>query len=215
MSTSIEGQPQIPARDNAGPEVAKQESISQNPSQPQIPAMDNASTGDAKHESFSQSSAQPQIPAMDNTSTGGAKHESFSQNTSQPQNIENKDHAVSSGKVENAENAGSSETAGNSENAEKTMDQGRRGTAAIMEDHHVSREALKGPTGDAKKTAAEFEKENKTGKPAGGSIAEEGDSSETKDHAKGDHDKGDGHKQSTMEKLKEKIAHPLHGKKSE
>jgi hypothetical protein len=49
------------------------------------------------------------------------------------------------------------------------MDQGRRGTAAIMEDHHVSREALKGPQGQAPHTAEEFEKERKTGKAADGS----------------------------------------------
>jgi hypothetical protein len=56
----------------------------------------------------------------------------------------------------------------NQENAEK-MYQGRRGTAAIMEDHHVSREALKGPQGQAPRTAAEFEKEGKTGQYAKGS----------------------------------------------
>ncbi|KAJ5295244.1 hypothetical protein PENANT_c001G04539 [Penicillium antarcticum] len=170
MSTSIEGQPQVPAPDNAAPEIAKQESVSQSVSQPK---------------------------------------ESVSQSVSQPQTTENKDHAVSSGNVENAGNAGSSE------NAEKTMDQGRRGTAAIMEDHHVSREALKGPTGAAKHTAEEFEQEKKTGKPAGGSVAEGDGSTVTKDHTKGDKSKSTEHKQSTMEKMKEKLAHPLHGKKSE
>lgn len=50
------------------------------------------------------------------------------------------------------------------ENAKKQMDQGRRGTAVIMEDHGVSKEALKGPQGPAPHTADEFEKEGKEGK---------------------------------------------------
>jgi hypothetical protein len=116
--------------------------------QPQVPAAD--------------------IPAADTTGPQIPKQESASQSVAQPETTEPKDHAVSSGNVEESANAGSSESA---ESAEKTMDQGRRGTAAIMEDHHVSREALKGPTGEAKRTAAEFEQEKKTGKPAGGSVS--------------------------------------------
>jgi hypothetical protein len=99
----------------------------------------------------------PQVPKQESTS------QSLSQRVTQPENTENKDYAVSAGGAENQENAK------NQENAEKTMDQGRRGTAAIMEDHHVSREALKGPQGQAPHTAEEFEKERKTGKAADGS----------------------------------------------
>ncbi|KAJ6083734.1 hypothetical protein N7467_007869 [Penicillium canescens] len=141
---------------------------------------------------------KPEVLSSENTAPGVPKQEStsqsLSQRVSQPENSENKDYAVNSGGAENQENA------------EKTMDQGRRGTAAIMEDHHVSREALKGPQGQAPHTAEEFEKERKTGKAAGGSHS--GDSTE----AKGSENRG---KQSTMEKIKERLAHPLHGKKSE
>src|SRR3954465_9976536 len=109
---------------------------------------------------------KPEVLSSENTAPGVPKQEStsqsLSQRVSQPENSENKDYAVSSG---GAVNSGGAE---NQEHAEKTMDQGRRGTAAIMEDHHVSREALKGPQGQAPHTAEEFEKERKTGK-AGGS----------------------------------------------
>ncbi|KAJ6189772.1 hypothetical protein N7519_004680, partial [Penicillium mononematosum] len=124
----------------------------------------------------------PQVPQQDRTS------QSLSQRVSQPENSENKDYAVNSGSAENQENP------------EKTVDQGRRGTAAIMEDHHVSKEALKGPQGQPPHTAEEFKNERETGKAADGSYS--GDSTE----AKG--------KQGTMEKIKERLAHPLHGKKS-
>ncbi|KAJ5206409.1 hypothetical protein N7491_002972 [Penicillium cf. griseofulvum] len=128
----------------------------------------------------------PQIPQQDRTS------QSLSQRVSQPENSENKDYAA---------NAGSAE---NQQNAEKTMGQGRRDTVAIMEDHHVSREALKGPQGQAPRTAEEFEKERHTGKVSDGSHS--GDSTGTK---------GSSGKQSTMEKIKERLANQLHGKKSE
>lgn len=59
------------------------------------------------------------------------------------------------------------------ENAQKQVHQGRRGTAAIMEDHGVSRETLKGPQGPAPHPAADFEKEGqketKDEQPAGSS----------------------------------------------
>ncbi|CAG7938973.1 unnamed protein product [Penicillium nalgiovense] len=126
----------------------------------------------------------PQVPQQDRTS------QSLSQRVSQPENSESKDYAMNSESVENRENA------------EKTMDQGRRGTAAIMEDHHVSREALKGPQGQPPHTAEEFKKEMETGKAAGGSHS--GDSTEAK---------GSRGEQGTMEKVKERLAHPLHGKK--
>lgn len=93
----------------------------------------------------------PQVPQQDRTS------QSLSQRVSQPENSESKDYAVNSGSAESQENA------------QKTMDQGRRGTAAIMEDHHVSREALKGPQGQPPHTAEEFKKEMETGKAADGS----------------------------------------------
>ncbi|KAJ5979239.1 hypothetical protein N7501_002581 [Penicillium viridicatum] len=128
----------------------------------------------------------PQVPQQDRTS------QSLSQRVSQPENSGSKDYAVNSGSAENQENA------------EKTMDQGRRGTAAIMEDHHVSREALKGPQGQPPHTAEEFKKEMETGKAADGSHS--GDSTEAK---------GGRGEQGTMEKVKERLAHPLHGKKSE
>ncbi|CAG8239799.1 unnamed protein product [Penicillium nalgiovense] len=126
----------------------------------------------------------PQVPQQDRTS------QSLSQRVSQPENSESKDYAMNSESVENRENA------------EKTMDQSRRGTAAIMEDHHVSREALKGPQGQPPHTAEEFKKEMETGKAAGGSHS--GDSTEAK---------GSRGEQGTMEKVKERLAHPLHGKK--
>lgn len=54
-----------------------------------------------------------------------------------------------------------------SETTEKTtqqMEAGRRGTTAVMHDHGVSKEALKGPQdGHAAQSAAEFEKEGKHG----------------------------------------------------
>lgn len=99
----------------------------------------------------------PQVPQQDRTS------QSLSQRVSQPENSESKDYAANSGSAENQENSE------NQENAEKTMDQGRRGTAAIMEDHHVSRETLKGPQGQPPHTAEEFKKEMETGKAADGS----------------------------------------------
>lgn len=45
--------------------------------------------------------------------------------------------------------------------AQEQRHEGRRGTAVIMEDHGVSKEALKGPQGPAPHAAAEFEKEGK------------------------------------------------------
>eukprot|EP00908_Phaeocystis_cordata_P022971 Transcript_5403.p1 GENE.Transcript_5403~~Transcript_5403.p1 ORF type:complete len:151 (-),score=1.91 Transcript_5403:168-596(-) len=125
----------------------------------------------------------PQVPQQDRTS------QSLSQRVSQPENSESKDYAMNPGSAENKENA------------EKTMDQGRRGTAAIMEDHHVSREALKGPQGQPPRTAEEFKKEGETSRAADESHS--GDSTEAK---------GSRGKQGTMEKVKERLAHPLHGK---
>ncbi|KAJ6069484.1 hypothetical protein N7499_011371 [Penicillium canescens] len=147
-----------------------------------------------KPEVLSSENTGPQVPKQESTS------QSLSQRVSQPENSENKDYAVNTGGAENQDNAEYQEK------AEKTKDQGRRGTAAVMEDHHVSREALKGPQGQAPRTAEEFEKERKAGKAADGSRS--GDSTE----AKGSENSG---KQSTMEKIKERLAHPLHGKKSE
>lgn len=103
---------------------------------------------------MSSTQEQREVPSSENTAPQVPKQASSSQSVSQPENSENKDRAVNLGGAENQENA------------EKTMNQGRRGTAAIMEDHHVSREALKGPQGQAPRTAEEFEKESKTGKPA-------------------------------------------------
>ncbi|KOS38131.1 hypothetical protein ACN38_g11065 [Penicillium nordicum] len=128
----------------------------------------------------------PQVPQQDRTS------QSLSQRVSQPENSESKDYAVNSGRAENQENA------------EKTMDQGRRGTAEIMEDHHVSRETLKGPQGQPPHTAEEYKKEMETGKAA--DVSHSGDSTEVK---------GSRVEQGTMEKVMERLAHPLHGKKSE
>ncbi|KAJ5868806.1 hypothetical protein N7534_003359 [Penicillium rubens] len=108
----------------------------------------------------------PQVPQQDRTS------QSLSQRVSQPENSESKDYAMNSGSVENKENA------------EKTMDQGRRGTAAIMEDHHKN-----------------SKKKGETSRAADESHS--GDSTEAK---------GSRGKQGTMEKVKERLAHPLHGK---
>lgn len=102
-------------------------------------------------EVLSSENTAPQVPQQDRTS------QSLSQRVSQPENSEKKYYAMNSG------------NAGNQENAENAMDQGRRGTAAIMEDHHVSREALKGPQGQPPRTAEEFEKERETGKGTDGS----------------------------------------------
>ncbi|KAJ5993409.1 hypothetical protein N7451_009133 [Penicillium sp. IBT 35674x] len=96
------------------------------------------------------------------------------------------------------------------ENAQKQVHQGRRGTAAIMEDHGVSRETLKGPQGPAPHPAADFEKEGrketKNEQPAG---------SKSEDSKNGGGFSGSNEKQGVMSKMKEgltKVAHPHHGK---
>lgn len=105
-------------------------------------------------EVLSPENTPPQVPQQDRTSQSLSQRVSHPE--TQPENSENKGYAVNAGSF------------GNQENAEKTMDQGRRGTAAVMEDHNVSREALKGPQGQPPHTAEEFEKERKTGKAADG-----------------------------------------------
>lgn len=101
------------------------------------------------------------------------------------------------------------------EKTQKQMDQGRRGTAVIMEDHGVSKEALKGPQGPAPHTADEFEKEGKGGNKDAHTVESKGESGTS---SKGsEKSSGSNGKQGAMSKMKEglkKVAHPRHGKQS-
>lgn len=127
------------------------------------------------------------------------------------------------------------------EDPEKTKEQqeaGRRGTAVIMQDHGVSKEALKGPQdGSAGKTAAEFEKEGKHGAKTtksnesseflspvdqpgymnGTNTGIEGESGKS-DSSKGSDDKSSGNgKPGAMSKMKDgfkKVVHPHSSKQS-
>lgn len=107
------------------------------------------------------------------------------------------------------------------EDSEKTKEQqeaGRRGTAVIMQDHGVSKEALKGPQdGSAGKTAAEFEKEGKHGAKTTKSNESKGESGKS-DSSKGSDDKSSGNgKPGAMSKMKDgfkKVVHPHSSKQS-
>jgi len=102
--------------------------------------------------------------SVEDTSASTKAEDKEQRDTESTQNNNNNDNT----NTENTENA---------EDAEKTQahtDQGRRGTTVIMEDHGVSKEALKGPQGPAPHTAHEFENEEKKG----GNDAQPAESSE-------------------------------------
>ncbi|KAJ6119631.1 hypothetical protein N7523_003911 [Penicillium sp. IBT 18751x] len=105
------------------------------------------------------------------------------------------------------------------EDPEKTkqqMEAGRRGTAAIMHDHGVSKEALKGPQdGQVAHSAAEFEKEGKHG-AKDLSTESKGESGKSTTSKGSDKSSGSG-KQGAMSKMKEglkKVVHPHSSKQS-
>jgi hypothetical protein len=93
------------------------------------------------------------------------------------------------------------------EKTKKQQEAGRRGTTVIMQDHGVSREALKGPQdGKAAHTAAEFEKEGKHGASHTKSNESKGESGKSTS-SKGS-DKSSGGAMSKMKESLKKVVHP-------
>lgn len=121
------------------------------------------------------SSEQPDAPASDgNTAPQEPKLDGqpMTDTSDKPSTTAGSSNTAATGSSKSTEdtNAGNKDegkkqrdtdnTAGD-ENAQEQTHLGRRGTAAIMKDHGVSKEALKGPQGPAPHAAAEFQKEGK------------------------------------------------------